>query len=112
MNNNRIELGELSLIKPDTTVLSDIYRGLDSFKLVELPFQELASARENASENEHFDMYEARNSFNANEYPLPVIDISEGKNVMIQGWSAYDRLVEKGVSVIPVLLVARIAQAR
>lgn len=112
MNNNRIELGELSLIKPDTTVLSDIYRGLDSFKLVELPFQELASARENASENEHFDMYEARNSFNANEYPLPVIDISEGKNVMIQGWSAYDRLVEKGVSVIPVLLVARSAQAR
>ena len=112
MKNNRIELGGVLLVKPEIAILQDNYRGLDSFKLVELPHQELVAARGNASENEHFDMYEARNSFRINEYPLPVVDISEGKNIMIQGWSAYDVLVDKGVSVIPALLVARSVQAK
>ncbi|ALP65209.1 hypothetical protein [Paraburkholderia caribensis] len=110
MSTKRIEVGGIVVIEPDANHFRRRYPRFDTVERVEKPYQQLQMARDQALDHEYYNQHEQSRSMEAGEYPLPVIDLSGGNEVMLEGWSTYDVLVQRGVAKVPALLVEDSAQ--
>lgn len=110
MSEKRINVGGVVVVEPNMGHLLIVHPSFSHVKRVEMPYQQLEGARERAADHDNYDSAEARKSAADGEFPLPVIDLSGGTQIMVAGWSTYDKLVMNGITLIPVLLVASNAQ--
>jgi hypothetical protein len=106
----RIKVGNVTVVEPDMDQFFILYPRFDKVKRVEMPYQQLHIAREQSLDHDHHDQYEQRQGLKSGEFPLPVVDLSGGKEITFVGWSTYDELVKRRVTLIPVLLAQNSAR--